>query len=316
MKKSKKINLNELSISFLKSLELKGKSFNTVKNYRTDINTFVKFLAEKEHNSELVEVTGPMLNEYDLYLEKNYNSPNSIRRRIQALRLFFDWLVEKEIYPNNPVKKLVSSPKKVDIPRPLPFKDVILLHKYLHNLNTELEGLEKLISMRNILVFHLIYGAGLKVSDIEALTSEHILPGKTLRVLVTHPKRDPYTNPLPEGFIDLYTEYKKLLSEQKSKDGIDFDQILFNANPYKILRGGLSARGIEIILKDVSKKLKIQVTAKNLRQSCIFKWLTYNENESSIKERMGVQPQYSLLPYKNLLSENPSDYTYKEISEV
>lgn len=307
------INLNELSLNFLKGLEQKGKSFNTVKNYRTDLNTFLKFLAKHNHNSDLVEVTGQMLKEYDLYLEKTYNSPNSIRRRIQALRLFFDWLVENDLYPNNPIKKLVSSPKKVDIPRPLSFKNVLLVHKYLQSKYNEANELEKLMAMRNLLVFHFIYGAGLKVSDIEGLNHENILPGKSIRVLITHPKRDPYTNPLPNGFLDFYTRYKKQLESQKQKDSIEFNNILFNANPYKILRGGLSARGIEIILKDISKRLQIQVTAKNLRQSCIFKWLNYNENESSIKERMGVQPQYSLSPYKKLIEESPGDFSFQEI---
>tara|TARA_B100001971_G_scaffold215190_1_gene259634 strand:+ start:65683 stop:66642 length:960 start_codon:yes stop_codon:yes gene_type:complete len=313
MEKLKKINLTQESTQFLMGLEKKGKSFNTVKNYRTDLNTFFKFLEQKKMSPEMNELTHQMLQEYDLFLEKNYNSPNSIRRRVQALRLFFDWLVIENKFSHNPIKKIVSSPKKVDIPRPLPFAHVLKLYQYLEQRVVESDELEKLISMRNLIVFHLIYGAGLKVSDIEALSQDHILPGKTIRVLISHPKRDPYTNPLPAGFIDLFTEYKNLLKEQMHKDNIEFDNILFNANPYKILKGGLSARGIEIILKEISKRLSITVTAKNLRQSCIFKWLNYNINDSIIKERMGVQPQYSLKPYHQLLSDEPEKYVYKEI---
>ena len=62
---------------------------------------------------------------------------------------------------------------------------------------------------------------------------------------------------------------------QKFED-IEFNNFLFNANPYKILSGSLSARGIEIIFKEYSKKLKIEMTAKKLRQSCIFKWISKN----------------------------------------
>lgn len=308
-----KLNLIEESQIFLKKLERDGKSFNTVKNYRTDINTFFKFLSLKKKKTEINEISNEMLREYDLYLEKQYSSSNSIRRRVQALRLFFDWLVSEKKYPNNPIKKIVSSPKKVDIPRPLLFADILKLHHFLQHKYNETSGLEKLISLRNLIVFHLIYGAALKVSDIEGLSHDCILPGKPIRVLISHPKRDPYTNPLPAGFIDLYTEYKELLEEQKLQDNIQFDNILFNANPYRILRGGLSARGIEIIFKEISNKLDITVTAKNLRQSCIFKWLNYNEQESLIKERMGVQPQYSLMPYKNLLTNDPAQFAFKEV---
>jgi site-specific recombinase XerD len=307
------LNLIEKSQEFIKSLERNGKSFNTVKNYRTDINTFTKFLSSKKQKPLINEITHSMLKEYGLFLDKTYNSPNSKRRRVQALRLFFDWLVANKLYPDNPVKKLISSPKVVDIPRPVAFNQVLNLHNYLLNEANEKSGLEKLLATRNLIIFHLIYGAGLKVSDIEILTTESILEGKQLRVMVIHPKRDPYSILLPENFKELYLNYLTTLKLQKEKDQIEFDKLLFNANPYRILKGGLSARGIEIIFKDLSKKLDFELTAKKLRQSCIFNWLLNDVKHSQVKEWMGVQPQYSLLPYTKLIEEEPEKYVFQNI---
>jgi len=308
-----KLDISRKSHEFLNSLERSGKSFNTLKNYRTDLNTFSKFLATKNQKSIINELSHTMIKEYGVYLDKNYNSPNSKRRRVQALRLFFDWLVLNNYYPDNPVKKLLSSPKVVDIPRPVNFSQVQALHQYLLNQASDTTKLEYLIGLRNLLVFHLIYGSGLKVSDIEQLTSDSILEGEKMRVMIIHPKRDPYSIALPKEFKSFYLLYLTTLKAQKLQDGIDFNNLLFNANPYKILKGGLSSRGIEIIFKDLAKKLDFELTAKKLRQSCIFKWLVNDIKESQVKEWMGVQPQYSLLPYKSLIENESDKYIFQEI---
>lgn len=301
---------------FLKNLEAKGKSYNTVKNYRTDLNIFNQFLAANNRDALLNEVTSEQVKEYSRFLQGKYGSPNSIRRRVQALRIFFDWLIENGLCQENPIKKAQVSPKVVDPPRPLPFNEVRKLKDHLEERIDDARGLERLIYMRNKLLFYLVYGAGLKVSDIESLRENRIFPANPSRVLVAPPKRDPYTVALPRGFERFYWKYREELEAQKLKDQIEFDNLLFNANPYKILRGGLSARGVEVIFKDLSKRLKFPVTAKSLRQSCVFKWMNQNRKDSQIKEWMGVQPAYSLAAYKDLLASSPENHTYMELEEA
>lgn len=309
------IDLIKEQQGFLKTLEIKGKSFNTIKNYRTDLNIFNQYLVKNKRDLILSEITSEQVRDYSRFLEEKYSSPNSIRRRVQALRIFFDWLIENGKHNENPIKKALVSPKVVDIPRPISFKNVIKIFAYLEGKIETSDGLERLIHMRNKLLFYLIYGAGLKVSDLETLMSSSIFPGDPSRVMVAHPKRDPYTITLPPKFERFYWQYMEELESRKQTDQIDFDNLLFNANPYKILKGGLSARGIEVIFKDISKKLDFSVTAKNLRQSCIFKWMNQKRKDSQIKEWMGVQPAYSLKPYKSLLEEMPDQFTYQEMEE-
>lgn len=308
-----KLDLQKEQGKFLKDLEVKGKSFNTLKNYKTDLNIFNQFLTSNKRPLQIEEVTTEQVKDYSRYLNSKYNSPNSIRRRVQALRIFFDWLIENNLYADNPIKKALVSPKVVDPPRPLSYSDVRKLHSHLNGLIDTSSELERLINLRNKLVFTLIYGAGLKVSDVESLSESSVFPGKPSRVMIAHPKRDPYTVTLPAIFDSIYWEYKEVLETQKHKDQVEFSNLLFNANPYKILKGGLSARGIEVIFKELSKRLGFVVTAKNLRQSCIFKWMNQGLTDSQIKEWMGVQPAYSLKAYKDLLSEEPDQYTYQEL---
>lgn len=303
---------------FLTSLEVAGKSFNTVKNYRTDLNCFNKFLAQKNRKLVLNELSTTQVKEYCGHLEKTYGSPNSIRRRIQALRIFYDYLLEKGIVDSNPIKKAVVAAKVVETPNPTPFQNIQALHNYFSEMSESEKGLESLLGLRNLVLFNLIYGSGLKVSDIAVLNTNNIMKNSSneYRVLVAHPKRDPFTVKLPKSFGELFETYQLALKKQKNLNDIEFDKLLFNANPYRILAGGLSPRGIEILFKDLGNKLNFKVTAKSLRQACIFKWLIRQEPHSSIKEWMGVQPQYSLRPYIDELEKNADTFTFIDIGDV
>lgn len=308
-----KIDLSQYQKKFCENLQGQGKSFNTVKNYRTDLNIFNQFLAYKGRDLHISELTTEQIQEYNKYLQAKYSSPNSIRRRVQALRIFFDYLVAQNVYPDNPIKKMVVSPKVVDLPNPPEFHIVKAVFESL-NPNLCSNNYEKLLNLRNKILIQLIYGGGLKVSDIERLHISHItLHESNYRVLIAPEKRDPYTVVMPVEFNELHEEYLGALESQKLNDQVDFDQYLFNGNPYKILKGGLSPRGIEVIFKEFSRVFDIQITAKNIRQACIFKWLGHDVPESRIKEWMGVQPQYSLKPYKDLLELQPSKYCYLEL---
>lgn len=303
---------------FLKQLELDQKSFNTIKNYRTDLNCFNKYLAQNGRKLVLTEFTIVEVKEYGQFLENNYKSANSIRRRIQALRIFFDFLKAKKIVDDNPVKKAVVRAKVVDKPNPTLYKDIIKLENLISQNILSTKKLEMLNTYRNLVVLQLIYGAGLKVSDIANLTSRSIFKSKdgTYRVMVSPAKRDPYTVNLPKSFEEIFKKYSQLLEKQKDKDQIDFNNLFYNGNPYKILSGGLSPRGIEILFKELSRKLEVKITAKSLRQACIFKWINANHSDSNIKEWMGVQPQYSLKPFYELIEHAPETYTFTDLVNI
>lgn len=301
------MNLNNQKLEFLKHLEGQGKSFNTIKNYKTDLNLFGDYWLERKKSSNINEFTLKEVEEYAHYLDQKYSSENSKRRRVQALRLFFDYLVSNDLFPENPVRKIGAFAKVLDKPNPVPFP---LIQKMVKDFS-EHKNDNKLYH-RNLVLIGLIYGAGLKVSDIAKLKTKHILKGKNLRVMVSRNKRDPYSVPLSSFWSEVLTEYLDCLPSYQNESGLHFDHLLFNANAYQILSGGLSSRGIELIFKELSTKYKTKMTARSLRQSCLFKWMLMQVPESTIKEWMGVQPVYSLKPFKDLLSENPAEFAFNE----
>lgn len=310
-------NLVEKQQEFLKKLEEQGKSFNTVKNYKADLQCFNAFLIDKQQHLKIKTFTATQVQEYSQYLDKKYDSPNSVRRRVQALRLFFDFLLSQNLFQENPMKKMPVSPKVLDNPEPTPFPEILKTYEHLKKRVEQSEGLLQLVNMRNVIIFHLIYGAGLKVSDLAKLSFGGILKDKNnYRVLVEHPKRDPYSVPLPQVFNKDFQVYKTKLQEYLKSEDLEIEELLFNANPYRILSGGLSPRGTELFFEELRKELKTDMTAKSLRQSCIFKWLNMNVPHATIKVWLGVTPSYSLELYLESLKKDPSGKVFKELDDL
>ncbi len=309
-------NLIDKQQEFLSLLQHQGKSFNTVKNYKADLTCFNGFLIDKQQNLKMSFFTSTQVQEYSQYLDHKYGSPNSVRRRVQALRLFFDFLLGQNLFPENPLKKMAVSPKVLDNPDPSSLQDIINVYDLLKRRVEKSEGLSQLVNARNIIVFHLIYGAGLKVSDLANLHLSSILKDKkNYRVMVEHPKRDPYSVPLPSIFQKDFQFYESRYKEILGHQELELDELLFNANPYKILSGGLSPRGTELFFEEIRRELKNLMTAKSLRQSCIFKWLNLNINHATIKEWLGVTPSYSLELYLEEFKKDPIGKVFKDLEE-
>ncbi|MBF0209214.1 MAG: site-specific integrase [Oligoflexia bacterium] len=320
--------LLSLEKEFFNSLVLTKKSANTIKNYRTDLNCFNQFLEKRQHLPCINNFGLQQVEEYAYFLEERYTSTNSRRRRVQTLRIFFDFLLSKTVVRENPVKKISPCPKFLDVPRPASLEHIQTMFTYLKNESVVTTSAStvfpSLLACRNLVIVMLIYGQGLKVSELSQLQKRHLFLGKGPRVMINPPKRDPYTIPLQDVFVQVYNQYQKLfnrvLKEQKivnpksnanlNNNNIhnNFDSLLFNANHYRILAGGLSPRGLEIIFEDLKKKLNIEITPKSLRQACIFKWIAQKHPSTQIKEWLGVAPTYSLEPYLKLSSKNSYNY--------
>ena len=293
---------------FIKSLGHEGKSLNTLKNYKTDLDVFIKYLAGKTAESYDLGGFGlEQVKEYGGHLDVIYTSDNSKRRRVQTLRKFFDYLLLQELVTGNPVRKLPTSPKKLDPPKPNPHHEVMKLWNYLKNQADDELNLDTVMAKRNLVIVMLIYGSALKVSDLEKLKRPHI--GKT-RVTVNHPKRDPYSVPLCACFHEYYDDYLSSLKTFLSGSGKRIDHVLFNANAHAVISGKLTARGIELLFEEWSKQLDFEMTAKSLRQASVTNWVNQAHKDNLIKEWMGVAPSYSLKMYRDI-SEN---FQYKELS--
>ena len=151
---------------YLESIEIeKGLSQNTISAYGRDIESFIEFLNDKNPD----EISRGDLYDFIKYLRTKNFSPSSITRKIASIKGWFRWLKINEKIKNDPSIAL-ESPK---IPQRLP--KVISIQEIDKIFSSNLNATEQVI-------FELLYGCGLRVSELTNLEIKNIdLSTKLLR---------------------------------------------------------------------------------------------------------------------------------------
>lgn len=151
---------------YLESIEVeKGLSQNTIEAYGRDVESFIEFIKDKNLN----DITRTDLYSFIKFLRDNKYAPSSVTRKIASIKGFFRWLKINEKIENDPSIGL-ESPK---IPQKLP--KVISSSDIDKIFSSNLSCFEKAI-------FELLYGCGLRVSELVNLDIKNInLQSKILR---------------------------------------------------------------------------------------------------------------------------------------
>lgn len=166
-------NMSELLTQierFEKELVRTGASPHTVENYARDLRQFLEFLSPPDTAPPAVAAIDLLLvREWLADLYRRRLDAISIRRKLSALRSFFRYLVREGVASANPAR-LARTPKT---PRRLPEVPSP------ETVNTLLDGvaagkLERPLPARDRAIFELLYGCGLRVSELVGLNLEDI----------------------------------------------------------------------------------------------------------------------------------------------
>ncbi len=141
---------------YLEYLEIeKGLSQNTLDAYRRDLSYFLDF-CENNNAEEIVDIGRNQINAYILELREKKYSSTSVMRKIASLRGFFKWICAAEISNTNPTLTLEQPKMAKKLPKVMSISEVESL------LREDLSPLERLI-------IELLYGSGLRVSELVGL---------------------------------------------------------------------------------------------------------------------------------------------------
>lgn len=221
-------------------------SQNTVISYLNDINSLVSFL-KNEDLGELQFVTNRIAKFYVSYLHNNY-TPKSIRRKISSVKTLYDYLLEEKSVRDNPFKNVVLPKVEKRLPKFI-YEDEMI--DFLNNINIDSD-----IGYRNKTIFELLYGCGLRVSelvnikigDIDFIKQEILVQGKgsVQRVVPVHNL----------AINSVKTYLLKSRPSLKVKSDIPSDFMFLNH------RGNqLTSRGVRDILQ---REIKKQVSTLNV----------------------------------------------------
>ncbi len=227
---------------FLKYLEVeRNYSINTIKNYELDITEFISYC--DNNNINIYKLDYNMVKKYliELY-NKNYKA-TSISRMVSSLRTFYKYLYDRGLVDKN-IFKYINSPKKEK-----------RLPKYVTN--TDIDDIFKIpdlstpIGIRNRLILELLYGTGIRVSELCNIKISDInFSDKSIRILGKGSKeRIVLYGSKCEEILNIYLESSRgiLLGKHVS------DYLIVSTN-----RGNrISTRSIEIVIDDIINKAAI-----------------------------------------------------------
>jgi len=159
----------------------KRASPHTIDAYARDLRGFLSFL--QQHLGEtpgLDDLNGLSAADFRAWMARRATaglSRSSTARAMSVLRNFFRWL-ERNGYGGNHAIRAMRSPKRPHgIPRPLPVADADLLLQ-----SVDLLPGEPWETRRDVALFTLLYGCGLRISEALGLARRDAPTGDSLRV--------------------------------------------------------------------------------------------------------------------------------------
>ncbi len=177
---------------FLITLEIeKGYSPKTIREYSYDLKMFERFNCGKPFE----ETTTMDLRRFLLHLKRDKEyAARSLHRKICSLKSFFKFLKKEGLISTNPTEN-IESPK---IPKSLP--KTITIEETLKLLATPDKPRDKTI-------LYLLYGTGMRVSELSNLNIEQIdLKDKTIHVIGGKGGKDRII-PFPNEIIKILEDY-------------------------------------------------------------------------------------------------------------
>jgi integrase/recombinase XerC len=204
----------------------------TIREYRRDVTQFRDFLTPPgEKTLPLPEIDHKIVREFVSSLYDQDLERSSIARKLAALRTFFKFCMRERLTRQNPAQ-LVSSPKLPKrVPRVLSAEE---MNAFLDNLasppsrrtgnkkgSQKQREEEKLLLKRDRAILELLYGSGLRVSELVGLDSINVdTHGQMVRVLGKGRKERmvPYGDKAKQALENYWIVRGQILARSRAPD--------------------------------------------------------------------------------------------------
>jgi integrase/recombinase XerC len=213
----------------------------TISDYRFDVTQFFKYLTPPgTATTPLGEVDHRMIREFVCWLYDRKLAKASIARKLAALRTFFKYCVREGFTKSNPAR-LVSTPKLPKrVPRVLTAEE---LNGFLDNMASPpakgprarrptplFEKDAKLVLKRDRAILEVLYGSGLRVSELVGLDLGNVdRRGQMLRVLGKGRKERvvPYGAKAQEALEAYWPVRDEILAHPRTK-AVEYEAVFLN----------------------------------------------------------------------------------------
>ncbi|MCP4539234.1 MAG: tyrosine-type recombinase/integrase [Chloroflexi bacterium] len=194
-------NVPPIISEWLTHLDLEGKSANTRKGYRRGLLHFAAWY--KQSGGEPFDPAAVIARDVRDWVAFQQtvegSKPATINQRLAALSGFYRWAIQQKRVSHNPTRGIKALRREPRRPRALPQKELRRLRRYIHA-----NG-----NLRDIALFEMLAGAGLRVTETLALkVSDVTINDRSGKVVIRRGKGHVYREiPLTKEVRQVLREY-------------------------------------------------------------------------------------------------------------
>lgn len=278
---------------YLKELQRKSLSKNTIDAYNRDITKFKEFATNREE--DLNSVTTVTIMAYVQHLEKTGHATSSIVRSIVSIRNFYKYLIKKGIVLEDPTLSYDIPKVQRNIPKILSVEEVDAL---LNSPDSSKKGL------RDKAMLELMYATGTKVTELLTLTIYDInLKFNYIKCRGTKSKER--IIPIGSYAVNCLKEYLQVRPELNI---YNLDYLFLNLKGTQLTR-----QGFWKIIKHYAKETSIDkaINAYTLRHSFAVHLLQNGADIKSVQELLGHRDLAATQIYSTISRKSKIAQVYK-----
>ena len=246
----------------------RGLAKNTIDAYRRDITFFCDFLYKLFEIDEFSKIARNHINYYIKELHDKKYTPTSVTRKIAAIRGWFRWLSANEIVQNDPSLSVELPKLTKKLPKVI---SVAEIENILKNHLTDIESA----------VLELLYGAGLRVSELVNLELNNIdMSARYVRCIGKGSKER--IIPVGEKAIKALKTYLKKREFVIKKFRLDTKKLFIKENGSAVTR-----QDVYVFIRKQGELLKKHISPHTLRHSFATHMLENGADLRVVQELLG-----------------------------
>lgn len=287
------VRLTDKFLTYLK--DEKGVTAHTLRAYASDLEQFYTFLdilnGAADEPVVVATITRHDIRAYLGYLYTNRQQKTSVERKLSTLRSFFKFLIRRRVLESNPMLTIQLPKKEKRVPE-------FLQEPQIETIIQGVGAVDDPLIMRNLAIIELLYGTGIRVSELVGLGMEDLdLANGLIRVLGKGNKeRIAPVGSFAIKALKLYLPYRReLLTKNRS---------LTTTNPLFLnARGGrLTVRSVHRLVTNLAKRLGLDthVSPHTFRHTFATHLLMHGADLKSIQELLGHKNLSTTQKYTHL----------------
>ena len=253
---------------------------NTISSYERDLLKFSSFLNKKGFN-DFKEIDSDALNLFIMELRNAGTSGKSLKRYLSSIRVFFTFLMERDVLEINPALSIKTPKIERDLPKTIDFDDL----KKMMTIKSS-----KYKELRSVLMIELLYSCALRVSELVGINLEDIDMNEGF-VKVMGKGGKARFSPMGQTTIEVLKRYVK------QRPNCNTDALFINQKKLRI-----STRTVQNIVKNRALEVgvSINVHPHMLRHAAATHFLQSSHDLRTVQEFLGHKSIKSTQVYTHL----------------